>query len=63
MHMCAVRIQEGGAWAMDRLLITAVPDDVAVMLLPRECYGGALIGQRSRPATAARLLMSSPLVH
>lgn len=31
--------KEGAAWAMDRLLITAVPDDVAVLMLPRECYG------------------------
>lgn len=31
--------KDGAAWAMDRLLISAVPDDVAVLILPRDCYG------------------------
>lgn len=40
--------RDGVAWAFDRMLWTTVPDDVAIAMLPRECYGRA-----PGPATAA----------
>lgn len=33
--------KEGISWAFDRALISVVPDDVAMAILPWECYGGA----------------------
>lgn len=33
--------RDGVAWAFDRMLWTTVPDDVAIAMLPRECYGRA----------------------
>lgn len=55
--------KEGIAWALDRMMISVVPDDVAMAILPWECYGGTRWGLPQPAACLLDLFRRTHLSH